>query len=151
MFDSIIDQQISPEDYLENHALEIELVINDDVVTPKRAFGRICETLSRIGIPSKQGNTLFQSCHALYLNDRYYLCNFKELYVLDGRDNNLNIDDLSRRNTVAHLLENWGMIKVKNPEVMENCFMPAPPRVVKFAEKGDWELKTKFNIRKLFK
>ena len=120
--------------------LEISLEEPDD-------FLKIKETLTRIGICSKKEyNTLFQSCHILHKQGKYYITHFKELFALDGKKTNLSENDIARRNTVVNLLNDWGLVHV------ENTAEPAAPlsqiKVISFREKNDWMLEAKYNIGK---
>jgi len=105
------------------------------------------ETLSRIGVASRKDKTLFQSCHILHKQGKYYIVHFKELFALDGKTTNLSENDIARRNTIAKLLSDWGLIDVMGTMEIE----PAPLsqiKVISFKEKSDWTLETKYNIGK---
>ena len=109
-------------------------------------FLKVRETLTRIGIASRKEKTLFQSCHILHKQGKYYIVHFKELFALDGKDTNLSENDIARRNTIAKLLGDWGLVEIKgNTE-------PAAPlsqiKIIAFKEKDAWELCTKYNIGK---
>lgn len=109
-------------------------------------FLKVKETLSRIGVASKKDNTLYQSCHILHKQGKYYIVHFKELFALDGKDTNLNENDVSRRNSIAGLLGDWGLI-----EIVGEAEPKAPLsqiKVIAFKEKDEWELETKYNIGK---
>tara|TARA_Y100000817_G_scaffold264225_1_gene219526 strand:+ start:211 stop:615 length:405 start_codon:yes stop_codon:yes gene_type:complete len=109
-------------------------------------FLKIRETLSRIGVASRKEKILYQSCHILHKQGKYYITHFKELFALDGKDTNLSENDIARRNTIAKLLGDWGLVEIKgNTE-------PAAPlsqiKIIAFKEKDSWELCTKYNIGK---
>ena len=109
-------------------------------------FLKVRETLSRIGVASRKERKLFQSCHILHKQGRYYIVHFKELFALDGKDTNINENDVSRRNSIASLLGDWGLI-----EIAGECEPKAPLsqiKVISFKEKNEWELETKYNIGK---
>ena len=119
--------------------LEVVLKEPDD-------FLKIRETLSRIGVASRKEKILYQSCHILHKQGKYYITHFKELFALDVKDTNLSENDIARRNTIAKLLGDWGLVEIKgNTE-------PAAPlsqiKIIAFKEKDSWELCTKYNIGK---
>ena len=119
--------------------LEISLKEPDD-------FLKVRETLSRIGVASRKERKLYQSCHILHKQGRYYIVHFKELFALDGKKTNLSENDISRRNTIANLLKDWGLV-----EIIGNTESVAPLsqiKVLSFREKGEWTLETKYNIGK---
>tara|TARA_B110000483_G_C17993641_1_gene464514 strand:- start:179 stop:583 length:405 start_codon:yes stop_codon:yes gene_type:complete len=119
--------------------LEVKLKEPDD-------FLKVRETLSRIGVASRKERKLYQSCHILHKQGRYYIVHFKELFALDGKDTNLNENDISRRNSIASLLGDWGLI-----EIIGSVEPKAPLsqiKVIAFKDKGEWELETKYNIGK---
>ena len=107
-------------------------------------FLKVRETLSRIGVASRKERKLYQSCHILHKQGRYYIVHFKELFALDGKPTNISINDIERRNTIAGLLEDWGLIS------MIGDSQPRAPlsqiKVLSFREKDDWLLETKYNI-----
>ena len=109
-------------------------------------FLKIRETLSRIGVASRKERKLYQSCHILHKQGKYYIVHFKELFALDGKDTNLSENDIARRNTIVKLLSDWGLVAMKGtPEPI------APLRKIKiisFKEKDEWMLETKYNIGK---
>ena len=120
--------------------LEVRLNEPDD-------FLKVRETLSRIGVASRKDKTLFQSCHILHKQGKYYIVHFKELFALDGKDTNLSENDIARRNTIANLLSDWGLIDVIGTSVIEAAPL-SQIKVISFKEKGDWKLETKYNIGK---
>ena len=121
------------------HMLEVGLKEPDD-------FLKIRETLSRIGVASRKEKKLYQSCHILHKQGRYYIVHFKELFALDGKQTNLSENDIARRNTIANLLNDWGLV-----ELMSNAEPIAPLsqiKIISFKEKGEWVLETKYTIGK---
>ena len=119
--------------------LEVKIKEPDD-------FLKIRETLSRIGVASRKERKLYQSCHILHKQGKYYIVHFKELFALDGKDTNLSENDIARRNTIVKLLSDWGLVNMKGtPE-------PIAPlsqiKIISFKEKNDWILETKYNIGK---
>ena len=122
--------------------LEIELKEQDD-------FLKVRETLTRIGVSSRKEKVLYQSCHILHKQGRYYLVHFKELFLLDNKPSNLSENDIQRRNAIADLLEEWGLLKILNPALMEDNIAPIHQiKIISFKEKDEWELITKYNIGK---
>lgn len=119
--------------------LEVNLKNPDD-------FLKVRETLSRIGVASRKEKILYQSCHILHKQGRYFIVHFKELFALDGKDADFSDNDLQRRNTVAHLLSDWGLITVLNPEIHEDRAPLNQIKVIAFKEKTEWELVQKYNI-----
>jgi len=125
--------------WTQEQMLEIGLKEPDD-------FLKVRETLSRIGVASRKERKLYQSCHILHKQARYFIVHFKELFALDGRDTNLSENDVARRNTIANLLSDWGLVNI-----MGNAEPVAPLsqiKVLSFKEKEDWTLETKYNIGK---
>lgn len=120
--------------------VEVSLLEQED-------FLKIKETLTRIGVASKKDNTLYQSCHILHKQGKYYIVHFKELFMLDGKPSNFSEDDMSRRNTIATLLEQWGLLKVVRPEYIAELMAPISQiKIISHKEKDDWELIAKYNI-----
>ena len=112
-------------------------------------FLKIKETLTRIGISSKKNhNTLFQSCHILHKQGKYYITHFKELFALDGKNSTLTENDIQRRNTIALLLQDWNLIDVVNTSLVENKAPLSQIKVLPFKEKNEWNLVAKYNIGK---
>jgi len=109
-------------------------------------FLKVRETLSRIGVASRKEKKLFQSCHILHKQGKYYIVHFKELFALDGKDTNINENDISRRNTIAGLLQDWDLVTVHGEAE------PKAPlsqiKIIGFKEKDEWVLETKYNIGK---
>ena len=119
--------------------LEIGLKEPDD-------FLKVRQTLSRIGVASRKEKKLYQSCHILHKQGRYFIVHFKELFALDGKNTNLSVNDISRRNTITTLLRDWGLVTVIG-EIGEIAPL-SQIKVLSFAEKTDWTLETKYNIGK---
>jgi CRISPR/Cas system-associated endoribonuclease Cas2 len=109
-------------------------------------FLKIKETLTRIGVASKKDRTLYQSCHILHKQGKYYIVHFKELFMLDGKPSNFSDDDRLRRNTIANLLEQWGLLKIKNNVFAEQLAPIGQIKIISHKEKDDWELVAKYNI-----
>tara|TARA_Y100000034_G_scaffold98723_1_gene121049 strand:- start:2942 stop:3316 length:375 start_codon:yes stop_codon:yes gene_type:complete len=109
-------------------------------------FLKVRETLSRIGVASRKERTLYQSCHILHKQGRYYIVHFKELFALDGKKTNLSENDIARRNTIANLLKDWGLVNILG-EVTDVAPL-SQIKVLSFKEKGEWTLETKYNIGK---
>lgn len=111
-------------------------------------FLKVKETLSRIGVASKKDNTLYQSCHILHKQGRYFITHFKELFALDGKAADFSDNDLERRNTIAKLLQEWGLIKIVN-EADSLEFAPlSQVKIISYKEKKEWNLVPKYNIGK---
>jgi len=105
--------------------------------------------LTRIGVSSRKERVLYQSCHILHKQGKYYIVHFKELFALDGKPSTITENDIQRRNAIANLLEEWGLIKVVNYDIMENNMAPIHQiKIISFKEKDDWELVAKYNIGK---
>ena len=119
--------------------LEITLNEPDD-------FLKVRETLTRIGVASRRDNKLFQSCHILHKQGRYFIVHFKELFLLDGKPSNLLENDVERRNTISVLLADWGLISILNPEAAKNVAPLRQIKVIPFKDKSEWELCPKYNI-----
>ena len=126
--------------WTQEQLLEIGLAEPDD-------FLKVRETLSRIGVASRKERKLYQSCHILHKQGRYYIVHFKELFALDGKKTNITIKDMARRNTIANLLKDWGLVTI----ISESEYEPAPLSQIKiltYKEKSEWSLETKYNIGK---
>ena len=121
--------------------LEVQLKEPDD-------FLKVRETLTRIGVASRKDKKLFQSCHILHKQGRYFIVHFKELFALDGKEANFSDNDAERRNTIAQLLSDWGLIAILNKEVTEKKAPLSQIKVLSFKEKGEWDLQAKYNIGK---
>jgi hypothetical protein len=121
--------------------LEVTLNQPDD-------FLKIRETLSRIGVASRKDKTLFQSCHILHKQGKYYITHFKELFALDGKKSTLTANDIQRRNTIALLLQDWNLIDVSDKKKTEDKAPLSQIKVLPFKEKNEWNLSAKYNIGK---
>lgn len=116
-------------------------------IAEEEDFLKIKETLTRIGVASRKDKKLYQSCHILHKQGKYYIVHFKELFALDGKPSNFSDDDKGRRNTIATLLEEWGLINIVNKAQVENPKTPMNQiKVLPYKEKDEWELVTKYNI-----
>lgn len=111
-------------------------------------FLKVRETLTRIGVASRKDKTLYQSCHILHKQGRYFIVHFKELFALDGKSADLTDNDLQRRNTIAKLLVDWGLVKINNPHNFIEYAPLSQIKVISHKEKDDWKLETKYNIGK---
>ena len=111
-------------------------------------FLKVRETLTRIGVASRKDKTLFQSCHILHKQGKYYITHFKELFALDGKNSTLTENDIQRRNTIALLLQDWNLIDVVNTALVENKAPLSQIKVLPFKEKIEWNLVAKYNIGK---
>lgn len=128
-------------DWTPDSMLEITLAEPDN-------FLKVRETLTRIGIASKKDNTLYQSCHILHKQGRYFIVHFKELFALDGKDSNITSGDIERRNAIAGLLQDWDLLKIVQSSKAEQKASLSQIKVVAFKEKNDWNLVAKYNIGK---
>jgi len=125
-----------------NNLVEVTLKNEDD-------FLKVRETLTRIGVASKKEKTLYQSCHILHKQGRYFIVHFKELFALDGKPSNMSESDVARRNTITNLLGEWDLINVVKKEQTEDPVAPISQiKVLPFKEKNDWTLVAKYNIGK---
>ena len=111
-------------------------------------FLKVRETLTRIGIASRKEQKLFQSCHILHKQGRYFIVHFKELFALDGKESNITTSDVERRNAIASLLADWELLKILNPSQAEQKASLSQIKVVSYKEKDLWELVPKYNIGK---
>ena len=119
--------------------LEVRLREPDD-------FSKIRETLSRIGVASRKERKLYQSCHILHKQGRYYIVHFKELFALDGKETNLSDNDIARRNTITKLLKDWELVEVVGE--LNDLAPLSQIKIISFKEKDEWNLETKYNIGK---
>lgn len=124
----------SPDDML-----EITLSQPDD-------FLKVRETLTRMGVASRKENRLYQSCHILHKQGRYFIVHFKELFLLDGKKSNLEENDLARRNTIVTLLSDWGLVQVVDRSMLTNCAPLRQIKIIPHKEKHNWILCTKYSI-----
>tara|TARA_B100000497_G_C7369842_1_gene238429 strand:+ start:152 stop:556 length:405 start_codon:yes stop_codon:yes gene_type:complete len=125
--------------WTQEQMLEVGLNEPDD-------FLKVRETLSRIGVASRKEKKLYQSCHILHKQGKYYIVHFKELFALDGKQTNLSENDIARRNTISNLLKDWDLISIKGDA--SNVAPLSQIKVLSFREKNDWTLETKYNIGK---
>ena len=109
-------------------------------------FLKVRETLTRIGVASRKEKKIYQSCHILHKHGKYYIVHFKELFALDGKNTNFSLNDFQRRNRIAQLLSDWGLIVVSNPEKIEDLAPLNQIKVLSFKDKNDWTLESKYNI-----
>jgi hypothetical protein len=122
----------------------VEVVLNE-----QDDFLKVRETLTRIGVSSRKEKVLYQSCHILHKQGKYYVVHFKELFALDGKPSNISENDIHRRNAIAKLLEEWGLIRIINPEIIVDKIAPLHQiKIISFKEKDEWELIAKYNIGK---
>ena len=121
--------------------VEVRLVDEDD-------FLKVRETLTRIGVASRKDKVLYQSCHILHKQGRYFIVHFKELFALDGKESNITSGDIERRNAIAGLLQDWDLLKILNNGQAEQKASLSQIKVVSFKEKDQWELVPKYNIGK---
>ena len=119
--------------------LEVTLNEPDD-------FLKVRETLTRIGVASRKDNKLYQSCHILHKQGRYFIVHFKELFLLDGKKSNLEENDIARRNTIAQLISDWGLVTIDNKSKAEPHAPLRQIKIIPFKEKSQWELCPKYNI-----
>ena len=126
-------------DWTPGSMLEVTLNEPDD-------FLKIRETLTRIGVASRKDQKLYQSCHILHKQGRYFITHFKELFLLDGKPSSLLENDIHRRNTIATLLADWGLVTMVNPEIAKEIAPLRQIKVIPFKEKSQWELCPKYNI-----
>jgi hypothetical protein len=122
-----------------NLMLEITLNEPDD-------FLKVRETLTRIGVASRKEKKLFQSCHILHKQGRYFIVHFKELFLLDGKKSNLEENDIARRNTIATLMSDWGLVSIENKEMAKPLAPLRQIKIIPFKDKDEWELCPKYNI-----
>ena len=109
-------------------------------------FLKVRETLTRIGVASRKEKKIYQSCHILHKQGRYFLVHFKELFALDGKHANLTTNDVQRRNRIAQLLADWGLVGIVNAESIQDIAPLNQIKVLSYKDKGDWILETKYNI-----
>ena len=132
---------------MELKMISIESLIEVTLKEPD-AFLKVKETLTRIGVASKKSNTLFQSCHILHKQGKYYIVHFKELFALDGKQTDLNEDDISRRNTIAKLLAEWDLVDIVEQQQLQPADSMSSIKVIPFSQKTEWDLVAKYNIGK---
>ena len=122
-----------------NNMLEVTLNEPDD-------FLKIRETLTRIGVASRKDNKLYQSCHILHKQGRYFIVHFKELFLLDGKKSNLEENDVARRNTIATLMSDWGLLTIEGRDKLEPIAPLRQIKIISFKDKNQWNLCPKYNI-----
>lgn len=122
-----------------NSMLEITLNEPDD-------FLKVKETLTRIGVASRKDNKLYQSCHILHKQGRYFIVHFKELFLLDGKKSNLEENDIARRNTIAQLMSDWGLISIESSNNLKDLAPLRQIKIISYKEKDNWNLCPKYNI-----
>ena len=127
-------------------SIEVEALVEIRLKQPND-FLKVKETLTRIGVASKKDKTLYQSCHILHKQSRYYIVHFKELFMLDGKPSNFSDNDAARRNTIVNLLAEWDLVQiVDNDKVKENIVPINQLKIISFKEKDEWNLVAKYNI-----
>ena len=137
-----MSQTIEPQvEWSQSEMVEITLNEPDD-------FLKVRETLTRIGVASRKEKKLYQSCHILHKQGKYYIVHFKELFALDGKYSNLSVNDVQRRNRITRLLVDWGLISVVSEDSIMNIAPLNQIKVLPYKEKGEWTLETKYNIGK---
>tara|TARA_B100000902_G_scaffold399053_1_gene468161 strand:+ start:1270 stop:1695 length:426 start_codon:yes stop_codon:yes gene_type:complete len=124
-----------------DHMVEVTLNEPDD-------FLKVRETLTRIGVASRKEKKLYQSCHILHKQGRYYIVHFKELFALDGKKANLFENDVQRRNRVTQLLQDWGLVNIVESSKVQDSAPLSQIKVLSYKDKGDWTLESKYNIGK---
>ena len=126
-------------DWTPDAMLEVDLIEPDN-------FLKVRETLTRIGIASRKDKKLFQSCHILHKQGKYFIVHFKELFALDGKQSDITMSDIERRNVIAELLQDWGLLKILDKSKAEPKASLSQIKVVSYKEKAEWELVPKYNI-----
>jgi hypothetical protein len=140
--EKMANQTIEPQvNWTPNMMVEVLLNEPDD-------FLKVRETLTRIGVASRKEKKLYQSCHILHKQGRYYIVHFKELFALDGKHANLTVNDIQRRNRIARLLLDWGLINIVNEDLILDIAPLNQIKVLPYKEKDDWILEQKYNIGK---
>ena len=134
-----MDDEIKLYEWTPASMLEVSLEEPDD-------FLKVKETLTRIGVASRKDRKLYQSCHILHKQGRYFIVHFKELFLLDGKPSSLLENDVQRRNTIATLLADWGLVTIMKPEMAKELAPLRQIKVIPFKEKTQWELCPKYNI-----
>ena len=121
----------------------VEVILNepDD-------FLKVRETLTRIGVASRKEKKIYQSCHILHKQGRYYIVHFKELFALDGKHANLTVNDVQRRNRIINLISDWGLVTIVKPDSVTDVAPLNQIKVLSYKDKGDWVLESKYNIGK---
>jgi len=127
------------DDWAHTSMLEVTLAEPDD-------FLKVRETLTRIGVASNKNNVLYQSCHILHKQGRYFIVHFKELFLLDGKPSNLLVSDVARRNTITTLLSDWGLVSIVDDSLVEDLAPLSLIKIISHKDKVNWELCPKYNI-----
>ena len=138
MSTSFTEQEVK---WTPDQMVEVNLSEPDD-------FLKVRETLTRIGVASRKEKKLYQSCHILHKQGKYYIVHFKELFALDGKSANLSLNDVQRRNRIIQLLSDWGLITIKKPDVIVDVAPLSQIKVLSYKDKGGWNLESKYNIGK---
>ena len=128
-------------DWSPSKMIEVALAEPDD-------FLKVRETLTRIGVASRKEKKIYQSCHILHKQGKYFIVHFKELFTLDGKKANLSVNDFQRRNRIVQLLADWGLVNVISSDMVTDIAPLNQIKVISYREKGDWKLETKYNIGK---
>ena len=133
---------MSDQEYIEwspASMLEVTLTEPDD-------FLKVKETLTRMGVASHKEKKLYQSCHILHKQGRYFIVHFKELFLLDGKKSSLELTDIKRRNTITTLLSDWGLVEVVNPNMTNDTVPVRQVKIISHKDKGEWQLESKYDI-----
>ena len=138
MSTSFTEQEVK---WTPDQMVEVNLSEPDD-------FLKVRETLTRIGVASRNEKKLYQSCHILHKQGKYYIVHFKELFALDGKSANLSLNDVQRRNRIIQLLSDWGLITIKKPDTIVDVAPLSQIKVLSYKDKGGWNLESKYNIGK---
>jgi|TARA_Y100000817_G_scaffold58087_1_gene43060 hypothetical protein len=138
MSTSFTEQEVK---WTPDQMVEVNLSEPDD-------FLKVRETLTRIGVASRKEKKLYQSCHILHKQGKYYIVHFKELFALDGKSANLSLNDVQRRNRIIQLLSDWGLISIKKPDTIVDVAPLSQIKVLSYKDKGGWNLESKYNIGK---
>ncbi|BCU98758.1 MAG: hypothetical protein CM15mV23_1390 [Eurybiavirus sp.] len=138
MSTSFTEQEVK---WTPDQMVEVNLSEPDD-------FLKVRETLTRIGVASRKEKKLYQSCHILHKQGKYYIVHFKELFALDGKSANLSLNDVQRRNRIIQLLSDWGLITIKKPDTIVDVAPLSQIKVLSYKDKGGWNLESKYNIGK---
>ena len=133
---SLTEQEVK---WTPDQMIEVNLSEPDD-------FLKVRETLTRIGVASRKEKKLYQSCHILHKQGKYYIVHFKELFALDGKHANLTVNDVQRRNRIVQLLVDWGLVEILNADRIQDIAPLNQIKVLSYKDKGDWILETKYNI-----
>ena len=138
MSTSFTEQEVK---WTPDQIVEVNLSEPDD-------FLKVRETLTRIGVASRKEKKLYQSCHILHKQGKYYIVHFKELFALDGKSANLSLNDVQRRNRIIQLLSDWGLISIRKPDTIVDVAPLSQIKVLSYKDKGGWNLESKYNIGK---